>query len=418
MGSILPHAINTGGSAPVSTTSQQPRIGPFGIGDLLQTAGDVMVQLGGSNEAVARLAARRVQEQQQDIERQRYAASLQQQRFMNNLASHRDRLADQEYQLRRAALMNRTGGGGGAASMFGDSPQAQSPTSSMLSNIQGSSAVPIPRPAPNDHGPGFPDTPGTAESIGYDTSPIIDPAKFSPELRAKFDGLKANDPHMYDNVINVANYGALEDDVLKGIQNPRDRINFSRAVRAANPSFDPKVAGVIRQFEIDKNNPKSPTSVMFKQGLDLSNVLARQIENAKRLPSLGFKWGTKALDLANEAFSARSVTDYDQLGDDVYKGVESGRLHGKPTTYAVKSLQPLYDKSLGPNALARAHELLADENDARIYDNIYDAAVATKGFGGYKTYDLTPQVVKRFVKKGYLMVGRNGLLRPLKRPNS
>ena len=425
MGSILPHAINTGGSAPVSTTSQQPRIGPFGIGDLLQTAGDVMVQLGGSNEAVARLAARRVQEQQQDIERQRYAASLQQQRFMNSLASHRDRLADQEYQLRRAALTNRIGGGdGGDLLSFTDGSQGQSPTSSMLSQIQGSSAVPIPTPNPvlGDSGqtnvpiptpaaPQIPAVPANTESSQDDMSHRIDPSKFSPELRVKFDRLKANNPKMYDQVMNVANYGALEDDVLKGIKNPRERIGFASAVRAANPNYSSESAAGWDQYKKDLKNPKTRWG-----RLDIvTDLLGKtdELEAAyKNLHAGGPGFWQK--DIVVPIKKLVNNTPFAQL--DAKRGVfarefERTLLGGKPAQGSIKQATDSLPDGLGFEGARRVLNGYRDPLLGEWVAALNHAQETTNG-GKFMPVEYVPRsVIARLVDGGYAIV-KNGHVIP------
>lgn len=416
MGSILPHAINNGGSAPVSTTSQQPRIGPFGIGDLLQTAGDVMVQLGGSNEAVARLAARRVQEQQQDIERQRYAASLQQQRFMNSLASHRDRLADQEYQLRRAALSNRTGGGdGGDFSKFVDSPQAQGPTSSMLSQIQGSSAIPIPTPAvspvTNEHAPQIPAVPVVAVNNNYVKPPIIDLAKFSPELRAKFEGLKANNPDMYDQVINVANYGVPERDVLKGIKNPRDRLGFARAVRAANPAFDEGRAAFRANIVKDLANPKTELGKL-PEVTDLvgqGHVLDAAYKN---LPD----WYNRSLNKylvrpVSHFFNSAPYADVDAKRGAFVRGLERTLSGGKPTQASINQATGSLPDDEGyatPHKVIRGYENALIGKWVASINNVHVASSRLRGIPS----DLVPENILDQLKQRRFVVVKNGYVIP------
>lgn len=425
MGSILPHAINTGGSAPVSTTSQQPRIGPFGIGDLLQTAGDVMVQLGGSNEAVARLAARRVQEQQQDIERQRYAASLQQQRFMNSLASHRDRLADQEYQLRRAALTNRTGGGGSGDFAFTEGSQGQSPTSSMLSQIQGSSAVPIPTPVPNDPVPGAPVVPPVtnehapqipaakvvAVNNKYVEPPIIDPANFAPEMRANFDRLKATNPAAYFNVMKVANYDALLDDVLKGIKNPRDRMGFSKAVLAANPNYSPASAASWDQYKKDLKNPKTRWGRLDT----VTDLLGKadELEAAyKNLHAGGPGFWQK--DIVVPLKKLVNSTPFTQL--DAKRGVfareyERTLTGGKPTQASINQATGSLPDGIGFEGARRVLNGYRDPLLGEWVAALNHAQETTNG-GKFMPVEYVPQsVIARLVDGGYAIV-KNGHVIP------
>lgn len=437
MGTILPKSVTNPQTNPAALPNRALfNNGSLNLGAALGDVGDILRGLGGPEGSWDSILQQRAREdaatRAEAINNQRYQEQLREQQFRNNLATQTLRLRMMQAMGRDQVDPNSPSAvilGSARPNVF-QSGSSLTPAATTipytstalnaLSNLTGN-ATASPSSQPQINGPAS--TQSTAPNLGVNNNinglqPSVVPKFITPDtipeaVRDKYNRLAEAQPELAKELLLAANHQIPISDVTKAYRNPADVIAIRNFVPLLNPHYDPKISQNVQQFQRDINNQKSPVNVNFRSDQELANQILQQIETTKKLPSTGFTAGNKVLDKVEDFFGSTSLSDYYKQLDAIAKEVERGRLQGRPTVSSIKSLTPLYDASQGPKMLTRAYNRLLEGVDKRLYNQIYNAVNATKGYGGYQSYHLDPSALKRLHAKGYIRVDSNGAVVPL-----
>ena len=246
---------------------------------------------------------------------------------------------------------------------------------------------------------------------------VISPDTLQGTARDIYDKFDLHQPQLARDLIAVANHQIPLTDILKNWKTSADRTAITRSLYAINPNYDERVAQRVQQFRKTLENPKAPENIGLRSDQELANLIQEQEANIKNLPDWRYPFLTGLRDIVGRWTGNQALSRFDQLADPINKEIERGRLQGRPTVSSLSTLAPLYSASLGHNVLRRSYDDLLRDIDRRTYGQIYNAVASTNGYGGFRSSDLNPTVVKRLHDKGYINVTADGVIRPLVNPD-
>lgn len=246
---------------------------------------------------------------------------------------------------------------------------------------------------------------------------VISPDTLQGTARDIYDKFDLHQPQLARDLIAVANHQIPLTDILKNWKTSADRTAITRSLYVINPNYDERVAQRVQQFRKTLENPKAPENIGLRSDQELANLIQEQEANIKNLPDWRYPFLTGLRDIVGRWTGNQALSRFDQLADPINKEIERGRLQGRPTVSSLSTLAPLYSASLGHNVLRRSYDDLLRDIDRRTYGQIYNAVASTNGYGGFRSSDLNPTVVKRLHDKGYINVTSDGVIRPLVNPD-
>lgn len=247
---------------------------------------------------------------------------------------------------------------------------------------------------------------------------IITPGTIPDHLKAAYTQFDTYHPELAENALRVANYqlpmSELNKLVAKQYKDPQEVQAVQRLVHMINPDYNPEMAQKIQQVQQNINNPRSPDNADLKSLSKLAVVNLQQRQYAARVPSISIPLLNRPWVTVNRWAGQQDLSRFDQGADAENKELERWRLGGRPTVSSLKTISPLYDASLGPRVLTASYDAIQKGIDRDIYNKLYQASIATRGYGGYRNSDLNPVVLQRLKDEGYIGIGQDGRLVLLK----